>query len=258
MAVNGVSAAGSTTAAAASSRASVSDAKDAALDYDSFLTLLIAQMRNQDPTDPMDSSEQIAQLATFSQVEQSIKTNSNLENLISMTSLNGAASYIGKTITSQDGKTSGVISSIKVSSDGMVATTTTGKKITIDEGVTIRDTSIAAPTEAATVLGQTLTSSDGKTTGKVAAVTLASDGAYATTTEGTTLPIAAEMEISNTVASTGLAGSYFLGKRLTSADGQTSGVVESVSLTANGVFAMTVTGKNIAIVQGVSVQDTTS
>ena len=67
MAVTGVS---STTSTASSTQASTTDAKKASLDYDSFLTLLIAQMKNQDPTDPMDSSEQISQLATFSQVEQ--------------------------------------------------------------------------------------------------------------------------------------------------------------------------------------------
>jgi hypothetical protein len=37
------------------------------------------QMKNQDPTEPMDATEQIAQLATFSQVEQTIQTNKNLE-----------------------------------------------------------------------------------------------------------------------------------------------------------------------------------
>ena len=97
-------------------------------------------MQNQDPTDPMDASEQISQLATFSQVEQTIKTNTNLESLIAQSSLSNASNYIGKTITSADEKTSGVVKSIEVTSDGLTATTTDGKTIEIGEGITISTT----------------------------------------------------------------------------------------------------------------------
>lgn len=253
MAVDGVSSTTSTT----TSKTSTTDANKTSLDYNSFLKLLIAQMKNQDPTDPMDASEQLSQIATFSQVEQAIKTNSHLEDLISQTSLNSAASYIGKVVTSLDGSVSGTIASVKVTSDGLVATTTSGKKITIGEGVTIRDPSTAA-TEASALLGQTISSSDGETTGKVTAISLTSDGATATIEDGTTLPISAEMEISNTQSTTGVVGSYFLGKTLTSADGETTGVVDSVTLTSEGVFATTTNNKVINIVKGVTVSDSTS
>lgn len=141
MAVDGVAATTSTTTTTAttstsSSAASQASAK-ASLDYDSFLQLLIAQMKNQDPTDPMDASEQIAQLATFSQVEQSIQMNSNLETLITGNALTNASSYIGKTITSADEKTTGVVASVRVYSDTMVATTTDGKEIPIVVGVRV-------------------------------------------------------------------------------------------------------------------------
>jgi flagellar basal-body rod modification protein FlgD len=99
--------------------------------------LLIAQMKNQDPTDPMDASEQIAQLATFSQVEQTIQTNSNLETLITGNALTNASSYIGKTITSADEKTTGIVASVRVYSDTMVATTTDGKEVPITVGVRV-------------------------------------------------------------------------------------------------------------------------
>ncbi len=116
--------------------ASESDA--ASVDYQSFLKLLIAQMKNQDPTDPMDASEQIAQLATFSQVEQTIQTNKNLESLIAGTALGTASSYVGKTLTNAEGTVSGVVASVRVYSDAMVATTTAGKDIIIAQGVTVK------------------------------------------------------------------------------------------------------------------------
>lgn len=114
------------------------DAANASLNYDSFLKLLVAQMKNQDPTNPMSSSEQIAQLATFSQVEQTIKTNTNLESLLQRTSLSEANSAIGKTVTSADGKTTGVVKEVTLYSDGIVATLDTGKTLVIGPGVKIK------------------------------------------------------------------------------------------------------------------------
>lgn len=137
-AVTGTTTTTSTTSTSSTSSSAASQASaKASLDYDSFLQLLIAQMKNQDPTDPMDASEQIAQLATFSQVEQSIQMNSNLETLITGNALTNASSYIGKTITSADEKTSGVVASVRVYSDTMVATTTEGKEIPIVVGVRV-------------------------------------------------------------------------------------------------------------------------
>ncbi len=52
------------------------------LGQEDFLTILVAQLENQDPLDPQDSSEFIAQMAQFSTLEQQIQTNQNLETLI--------------------------------------------------------------------------------------------------------------------------------------------------------------------------------
>ncbi|WP_454288160.1 flagellar hook assembly protein FlgD [Rhizobium arsenicireducens] len=144
MAVDGVTSAPRTTSTGAASTAAGASAS-ASLDYNSFLKLLIAQMKNQDPTDPMDASEQIAQLATFSQVEQTIQTNANLETLITGNALTNASNYIGQTITSADGTKTGVIASVRVYSDTMVATTAAGVEIPIVVGVRV-----GAPTPAST------------------------------------------------------------------------------------------------------------
>lgn len=70
-------------------------------DFQTFLTLLTAQMRNQDPLKPMDSTEFVAQLASFSSVEQQIETNEKLTHLISLMSggsTSGLAEWIGKEV----------------------------------------------------------------------------------------------------------------------------------------------------------------
>ena len=112
-----------------------SDQSAAGLNYDNFLQLLIAQMKYQDPTDPMDASEQIAQLATFSQVEQSVKMNSNLQSLIQANSFSQAADMIGKYVTSADDKTTGIIKQVEIYSDGLVAITEKGDKVLIQPGI---------------------------------------------------------------------------------------------------------------------------
>ncbi len=138
MAVGGVSAAAAANNTTTTGSDSSTAAASASLNYDSFLKLLVAQMKNQDPTEPMDSTQQIAQLATFSQVEQTIKTNTNLESLLQRTSLSEANAVIGKTVTSADGKTTGIVKEVTLYSDGIVATLDTGKTLVIGPGVKIK------------------------------------------------------------------------------------------------------------------------
>ncbi len=69
-------------------------------DFQSFLELLTAQLRNQDPLSPLDSSEFVAQLASFSSVEQLVNANTRLEAIessIIQQSIENYAGLIGKT-----------------------------------------------------------------------------------------------------------------------------------------------------------------
>lgn len=136
MAVDGVSNV-QTTQTSTTTSAATTDSKEASLNYDSFLKLLVAQMKNQDPTDPMDASEQMSQLASFSIVEQSIKTNTHLESLIQETTMSQATSLIGKHITSADGETKGVVKAVEIKSDGLTAVLENGKEVLVTTGVTI-------------------------------------------------------------------------------------------------------------------------
>ncbi len=75
--------------------------------FNTFLTLLTTQLQNQDPTSPMDSNQFTQQLVEFSQVEQQMNTNSNLQTLISQgQQANGAyaMSYLGRNVTLSNGQ----------------------------------------------------------------------------------------------------------------------------------------------------------
>lgn len=73
------------------------------LDRDAFLRLLMEQIRNQDPLDPMDNTAMVAQLAQFSALEQMNNLNTGLEALASRLdqtlSFMSGASLIGRTVT---------------------------------------------------------------------------------------------------------------------------------------------------------------
>ena len=91
-------------AATAASATTANSAKQLSADMNTFLTLMTTQMKNQDPLDPMKSSEYTQQLATYSQVEQAIQQTSKLDqilNQMSSQSLTSAASYVGMSVTTQ-------------------------------------------------------------------------------------------------------------------------------------------------------------
>lgn len=133
MEVQGTAASTSPAATAATKTA----ASGKSLNYDAFLQLLIAQMRNQDPTDPIDPTTQMAQLATFSQVEQGIKTNAKLDAMLTSSALSQADSIIGRTVTSADGRVSGEAVALTVSAEGAVAILKDGTEVTLGAGVKI-------------------------------------------------------------------------------------------------------------------------
>lgn len=125
---------GATVASAATTAAGAK----ANVDYQSFLKLLVAQMKNQDPSNPMDSTQYVSQLATFSQVEQAIQSNTKLSQILQASSLGQADAIIGRTVTSADGLTSGIVSEVKLTAGGISAILQNGKEVAMGEGVKVK------------------------------------------------------------------------------------------------------------------------
>ena len=120
-----------------SSSSTKSSTSGGSLDYDSFLKLFMAEMKNQDPTAPTSSTEYIAQFATFSQVEQSMQTNTKLDGLLSSLALSQADGIIGRTLTSEDGDISGKVTAVRIVNGGAVADLDGGKSVVLGPGVII-------------------------------------------------------------------------------------------------------------------------
>ena len=70
-------------------------------DFDAFLNLLTAQIRNQDPLSPLDSTQFVEQLATFSSLEQQVRGNDHLEAIATMMAdyfTLTASNWVGETV----------------------------------------------------------------------------------------------------------------------------------------------------------------
>jgi flagellar basal-body rod modification protein FlgD len=89
MTTSAVTAPGSTQNTGTSTKPKISS------DFDTFLKMLTAQMQNQDPLNPIDSTDYATQLATFSGVEQQARTNELLANLGSQMAVLGMSQLAG-------------------------------------------------------------------------------------------------------------------------------------------------------------------
>ena len=118
MTVNATTPVASSTASTSSTSSAAASAATQGLSYNDFLTLLMAELQNQDPTQPMDPAQMVSQLATVSEVGQAVQTNTTLASLLTATSLSQAEQLVGQTITSADGSTSGQVASVSVTSTG--------------------------------------------------------------------------------------------------------------------------------------------
>ena len=120
-----------------SAAASQSTSQKSKLDYNSFLKLLVAQMKHQDPTKPMDSTEYVAQLATFSNVEQAIESNRKLDQIIQESRFSQAVGLVGKSVKSLDGLGSGVVEQVRFSQGEIIVKLSDGSELKINDQVTI-------------------------------------------------------------------------------------------------------------------------
>ena len=88
-------------AAATASAANSTAASHLAGNFDEFLQLLTTQLKNQDPTSPLDPNQFTQELVQFSSVEQQIQTNTSLTTLISLqqnAQATAALGFIGHTV----------------------------------------------------------------------------------------------------------------------------------------------------------------
>jgi len=93
-----------------------SGASKSVADQDTFMKLLVAQLKYQDPSNPADSTQFLAQTAQFTQVEKL----GQIADMMQGQQLIGASALVGRTVTYQDGDGnthSGVVTKTKLNGD---------------------------------------------------------------------------------------------------------------------------------------------
>src|SRR5436190_16968288 len=105
--VSGTTTLSAADAAANAASSSGLDTSTIAGNFQTFLTLLTTQLKNQDPLSPLDTNQFTAQLVQFAQVEQQLKTNTDLDKLVMLNKTSQATAalgFVGSQVTA-DGST---------------------------------------------------------------------------------------------------------------------------------------------------------
>lgn len=123
---------GASATTSADSAAAVAKAGSKALNADDFMKLLVAQLKNQDPNNPLDTKELVTQLSQLTGVEQLVSIGTQMKSLTTATNgmaANQSAGLIGKTVQGsadsvQLGSTDGVSSAVNLAQNAATATVT--------------------------------------------------------------------------------------------------------------------------------------
>ena len=122
-----------------SSASNLAGSQMIAQNFDQFLTLLTTQLKNQDPTSPMDSNQFTSQLVQFASVEQQIKQNDALSTLVTNTNSSnaiGALNFVGHYVTASgatnaltSGSASWVLNAAKAGTANITITDSNGNQV---------------------------------------------------------------------------------------------------------------------------------
>ena len=121
-----------------SSSTAITNAANDTLGKDAFLKLLIAELSNQDPLNPMEDREFVSQMATFSSLEQMQNMNKTLESMAEANKFS-AVQYIGKAVAFTKGEgedaqqTVAVVNHVWFEPDGKAILDTTEGEVALED-----------------------------------------------------------------------------------------------------------------------------
>lgn len=141
-------------------------------DFDTFLTVLTTQLKNQDPTEPVDASKFTQQLVQYAQVEQQISSNDKLDSILNTINSNGITpllNYVGQYV-----ETGSTEKMVVQNSTGLMAYVLDSEATSVSISVQDDKGNSIATINGATTTGLNRIAWDGK----LADGTTAKDGVY--------------------------------------------------------------------------------
>lgn len=96
------------------------------LNQEDFIKLFLTQLNFQDPMEPVDNREFLAQIAQFSSLEQARQTGESINDIVTLNSTSQSVSLLNKyvEVLTVGGTSSGTVSAIRFSADGPLLTIT--------------------------------------------------------------------------------------------------------------------------------------
>jgi flagellar basal-body rod modification protein FlgD len=105
------------------------------LNQEDFIKLFLTQLNFQDPMEPVDNREFLAQIAQFSALEQARTTGDSINDIVTLNSVSQSVSLLSKyvEVSTLDGVQTGTVSAVRFTNDGPILTiTATGGGILTD------------------------------------------------------------------------------------------------------------------------------
>lgn len=121
--------------AAASGSTGLSSNKFAELDTAEFVRILTEELKNQDPLDPQDTSALMQQISSLRDIESESSLQTALKNLVEQNQVSAASTMIGKVVEGLDTgntETQGLVTSVRVTSDGVFLELDNGRTMSMD------------------------------------------------------------------------------------------------------------------------------
>ena len=111
-----------------------------------YMNLLITQLKNQNPLEPLDNNEMASQLAQFSQLQQLESMNSSFANVLQTVECNYATSLIGKEVsfiaetdTGLTDITSGIVEQVYNDVDGQIVLSTGEYALALEDIISVKN-----------------------------------------------------------------------------------------------------------------------
>ena len=101
-----------------------------------FLKVMFAELTRQDPLQPSETKDLLAQISTIRSIESDLGLNDSLKQLVKQNEAAGASNLVGQTVKGLDGRgesTTGVVRSVRISRDGTSLNLVDGRSIAIKD-----------------------------------------------------------------------------------------------------------------------------
>jgi flagellar basal-body rod modification protein FlgD len=119
------------------------------LKAEDFIKMMITQLQNQDPMQPADNNQLLAQMSQIGQLQSATSLQTSLQGLVQQNQIGAAAGLIGKTVQGlddNDDPVTGTVTSVSVGKDSVDLELDTGTKLPLGKVTSISPASAAATT----------------------------------------------------------------------------------------------------------------